>query len=82
MAAWLQVKLYYNHPDGIASVKYATADAAQECIKVMDGRFFGGRQVKAHLWDGFSNYNMEKKPETAEEQARRLERFAQELEQG
>lgn len=79
---WVQVKLYHTHPDGIVSLKYSTADAAQQCIKVMDGRFFGGRQVKAHLWDGFSNYHVEKKAETAEEQARRLERFAQELEQG
>ncbi len=82
MSVVMQVRLYHNHPAGVASVKYSTADAAQECIKIMDGRFFGGRQVKAHLWDGFSNYMVEKQVESAEEQAQRLERFAEELEQG
>lgn len=50
----------------------------------MHGRFFGGRQLEAALWDGIEKFYV--KPavakETEEEQAARLEKYAAELEQG
>ena len=60
-------------------VKFKTDDAAAKCIDLMQGRYFGGRQVSAHMWDGITNYHIKKK-ETAEEQQARLEQFAQQIE--
>jgi HIV Tat-specific factor 1 len=75
-----RVKLFKTHPEGVAMVKFKAPDAAQKCIQLMHGRWFGGRQLVAHLWDGLANYNV-KVQETAEEQEARLEAFARELEE-
>ena len=77
----MQVKVFSLHPEGIISVKFKTPDAAMQSIKTMAGRFFGGRQVEAHLWDGVTKYGGKPK-ETAEEQAARLEAFTASIEQG
>ena len=74
-----QVRVYTGNPQGVVSVKFKTEDAAQECVKKMQGRYFGGRQVEAGMWDGYTNYHV-KIQETAEQQAARLERFASEIE--
>lgn len=75
----LQVRIFTLNPDGVIMVKFQTDDAANQCIKVMDGRWFGGRQVEAHLWDGIKNYHVKPKEESAEEQQARLENFGQQL---
>lgn len=33
-------------------------EAADECVRIMNGRFFGGRQLEAAKWDGFTNFNV------------------------
>ena len=77
----LQIRVHQYHPEGVVSIKFKKDDAAQECLKLMDGRFFGGRQLSAELWDGITNYNVKKAQESEEEQAARLGRFAAEIEQ-
>ena len=77
----LQIRVCQYHPEGVVSIKFKRDDAAQECIKIMNGRFFGGRQLTAELWDGTTNYNVRKPQESEEEQAARLARFAAEIEQ-
>ena len=62
------------------SIKFKQGEPAQECLKLMGGRFFGGRQLTAELWDGITNYNVKKAQESEEEQAARLARFAAEIE--
>lgn len=57
--------------------------ALAQCIQIMNGRFFGGRQVVAALWDGIAQFYVKPaKPdkETEEEQQKRLEKYAAELE--
>jgi HIV Tat-specific factor 1 len=55
-----------------------------QCIAVMEGRFFGGRQLEAALWDGIQQFHVKPakkaKEETEAEQQARLERFAAEIE--
>ena len=77
----LQIRVCQYHPEGVVTIKFKRDDAAQECLKVMNGRFFGGRQLTAELWDGTTNYNVRKPQESEEEQAARLARFAAEIEQ-
>lgn len=77
-----QVKVYQHSPDGIVTVKFRAPEAAQSCIRLMAGRFFGGRRLAAALWDGVTVFYVPKPAETPEEQAARLEAFARELEAG
>lgn len=48
------------------------AAAAQRCVDRMDGRFFAGRTLSAHFYDGFTDYEVK---ETDEERERRLAEF-------
>jgi|EP01033_Poteriospumella_lacustris_P006976 hypothetical protein len=78
-----KLTIFSKHPRGIIIVKFATGFAAQECIRVMNGRFFGGQKIRAFYWDGATNYavqcvNLE--DEEKEEEAR-LEEFGSWLEQ-
>ena len=60
-------------------MKFKTEEGAQACLKKMNGRYFGGRQVTAKLWDGFTNYHVKLKE--SEEQIRaRQEQYGKELE--
>ncbi|KAK9833990.1 hypothetical protein WJX81_001143 [Elliptochloris bilobata] len=77
-----KVKVYHHSTDGVVTVKFRSPEAAQSCIRLMSGRFFGGRRLEAELWDGVATWHAPKPAETAEEQAARLEAFARELEEG
>ena len=45
-----KITLFSSNPRGIAVVKFSTSYAAQECIRLMNGRFFGGSQLKSFFW--------------------------------
>jgi HIV Tat-specific factor 1 len=80
-----KITLFARNPRGIVVVKFSTSFAAQECIRVMNGRFFAGRKIKCYFWDGVSNYSIttEQKQEEEEEkqEASRLDEFGDWLEQ-
>jgi len=54
-----------NSSQGIVKIKFESGLHAEECIKVMNGRFFDGREIKATFWDGKTDYRVIR--ETAEE---------------
>jgi len=74
-----RLRVFATNPEGVISVRFKFEDAAAECIKLMNGRFFAGRQIVAHMYDGVTNYNVKLK-ESEEEQAARLEAFTREIE--
>lgn len=76
------VKIYRRNPDGVVSIVFKTEEAADACIKLMRGRWFGGRQLEANKWDGVTNHNAKRVQETEEEQMARLEAFSKEIEEG
>jgi HIV Tat-specific factor 1 len=47
-----KVTPFERHKLGIVCVKFKNSAEAEECIRVMDGRFFGGRRVEAAFYDG------------------------------
>ncbi len=77
-----KITIFSKNPRGIIVIKYSTAFAAQECIKVMNGRFFGAVKIKSYFWDGVTNYSIvpirkdQEEKEEKEEEAR-LEGFGQ-----
>lgn len=50
--------LIKSHPDGIVEIKFVNAKDAEECIKLMNGRIFDGKEVKCGYWDGKVNFKV------------------------
>ncbi|KAK4785184.1 hypothetical protein SAY86_001873 [Trapa natans] len=71
------VKVCENHPQGVVLVRYKDRKDAQKCIDLMNGRWFGGRQVHASEDDGSVNHA---KIRDIDAEVARLEQFGAELE--
>ncbi len=52
-----KITVFSTHPKGVVIIKFHTSFAAQECIRIMDGRYFGGRRLRSMFWDGVTNYS-------------------------
>ncbi|XP_041657372.1 HIV Tat-specific factor 1 isoform X2 [Cheilinus undulatus] len=74
-----KVILFDRHPDGVASVAFKEPEQADACILSFNGRWFGGRQLSAQLWDGTTDYQVE---ETSREREERLKGWSSFLEGG
>ncbi|KAJ2078577.1 hypothetical protein H4R24_004382 [Coemansia sp. RSA 988] len=48
--------------DGVVAVKFKDELAARACVKMMNGRFFAGRQVEATIYDGHTRYKSTETP--------------------
>ncbi|VVT49695.1 uncharacterized protein SAPINGB_P002397 [Magnusiomyces paraingens] len=46
------VTVYDLEKDGVVSVRFESAEEAEACVRVMDGRWFGGRKLRAEISDG------------------------------
>ncbi|KAG8639882.1 splicing factor U2AF-associated protein 2 isoform X2 [Manihot esculenta] len=71
------VKVCENHPQGVVLVKFKDRKDARKCIELMNGRWFGGRQIHASEDDGLVNHASVR---DFDADAERLERFGAELE--
>ena len=78
-----KVKVFTTNPDGVVSVRFKDEGAAEKCAAAMKGRWFGGTQLEAFMWDGITNYTKQglAEGETEAEQEARLERFGKSLEE-
>ncbi|KAK8789658.1 hypothetical protein WA171_001749, partial [Blastocystis sp. BT1] len=74
-----KITVFDTNPNGIVVVKFKSANAADNCVKKMDGRFFAGRKLKAYFWDGHTDYRVKI---TEEEENEKLESFANWIEGG
>ena len=55
------VVLFDLEEEGVASVRFANAEAARACVEVMDGRSFAGQTVVAYVSDGKEIFKKSKK---------------------
>ncbi|KAJ1761407.1 hypothetical protein LPJ77_001384 [Coemansia sp. RSA 2523] len=60
------VKVYDLSEDGVIAVKFKDELSAKACVQMMNGRFFGGRQVEATIYDGQTRYKSSKESSKAE----------------
>eukprot|EP00123_Amoebidium_parasiticum_P017043 comp23685_c1_seq1/m.40643 comp23685_c1_seq1/g.40643 ORF comp23685_c1_seq1/g.40643 comp23685_c1_seq1/m.40643 type:complete len:477 (-) comp23685_c1_seq1:261-1691(-) len=67
-----KVIVFDRHKEGVVSVRFDNMESAEKAIKLMNGRWFGGRQIKADHWDGKTNYEVE---ETDHEREQRLTKW-------
>uniref|UniRef100_A0A8C4SNY0 17S U2 SnRNP complex component HTATSF1 n=1 Tax=Erpetoichthys calabaricus TaxID=27687 RepID=A0A8C4SNY0_ERPCA len=72
-----KVVIFDRHPDGVASVAFKEPEQADGCKLALHGRWFGGRQLTAELWDGVTDYQVE---ETTREREERLKGWTSFLE--
>lgn len=77
-----KVTIFSSNPRGICIVRFKTAYAAQECIRIMDGRYFAGRRIKSYFWDGSTNYSITSHSNKIleDEEKQRLDEFGSWLE--
>jgi HIV Tat-specific factor 1 len=81
-----KLTVFTKTPKGIIVVKLSTSFAAQECIRLMNGRFFGGNKIKCYFWDGATNYSIvsssvRENEEEEKEEEERLNEFGDWLDQ-
>eukprot|EP00611_Tribonema_gayanum_P022549 TRINITY_DN4544_c0_g1_i1.p1 TRINITY_DN4544_c0_g1~~TRINITY_DN4544_c0_g1_i1.p1 ORF type:complete len:382 (-),score=116.36 TRINITY_DN4544_c0_g1_i1:154-1299(-) len=72
-----KITVFSRNPIGPVVVKFGTAFASEQCIKKMDGRWFGKRKLRCHYWDGITNYEVK---EDASKEQERLDEFGDWLE--
>lgn len=51
-----KMTIFERHPEGVIVIKFGTAFAAEQCVKLMNGRFFAGRKLQSFYWDGSTDY--------------------------
>lgn len=65
-----KMHFFRENPNGVVKLKFKSALHADECTKMMDGRFFDGRQLKCFFWDGKTDYRKAK--ESVEDEEKRI----------
>ncbi|THU70824.1 hypothetical protein C4D60_Mb08t29060 [Musa balbisiana] len=70
------VKVCESHPQGVILVKFKDRKDATKCIELMNGRWFGGRQIHASEDDGSVNHALIR---DIDAEMSRLEQFGAEL---
>ncbi|XP_017305214.1 HIV Tat-specific factor 1 homolog isoform X2 [Diaphorina citri] len=73
-----KVVLHDKHPEGVAQIFFKEPEAADACRELLNGRWFGQRQITAETWDGKTRYKIQ---ETAEEREARLKKWETFLEE-
>ena len=81
------VVIYDREADGVVTVRFADAEAAQACVRATNGRNFGGQVVQAYISQGKERFKKSdhKGPKTEEEEREedeRLEKYGDWLEKG
>lgn len=78
-----KITVFSRNPRGIVIVKFKTSFAAQECVRIMDGRFFAGKKLRCYFWDGATDYSIvsaKQEEEEEKEEQQRLDEFGDWLE--
>ena len=63
-----KITVFSKHVKGVVIVKFSTSYAAQECVRSMNGRFFGGKQLRSYFWDGQTDFSASNEPHALEEE--------------
>lgn len=53
-----KVTIYDRHPEGVAQVNMADPESAEACVAMLNGRWFGKRQLSAEIWDGRTKFKI------------------------
>lgn len=53
-----KVVIYDRHPEGVAQITMKEPEQADAVVQLMNGRWFGKRQITAEIWDGRTKYRI------------------------
>ncbi|CAH2094260.1 unnamed protein product [Euphydryas editha] len=53
-----KVVIYDRHPEGVAQISMKEPEQADAVIQLINGRWFGKRQITAETWDGRTKYRI------------------------
>ncbi|GJD08974.1 HIV Tat-specific factor 1 [Galdieria sulphuraria] len=67
-----KLTVFERNPEGVVAVRFRSPAAAESCIELMTGRWYGGRQLEAEFYDGKTDYRYK---ETEEERKERIKKF-------
>lgn len=73
-----KVIIYDRHPEGVAQINMSCAEEADECVNLLNGRWFGKRKITAEIWDGKTKFKI---AETDAEISQRLDKWDKFLEE-
>lgn len=71
-------QLFKTNSLGIMKVKFKLSLYAEQCIELMEGRWFENRKLKCFWWDGKTDYRQEE--ETLDDKQKRIQEFGEWLE--
>ena len=77
-----KLTVFAGNAAGPVAIKFRSSAHAAACIALMNGRMFAGQKLAAFYFDGKTNYVVEKKEESKEEEDRRLKEFGDWIEKG
>lgn len=72
-----KVVIYDRHPEGVAQITMKEPEMADAVVLLINGRWFGKRQITAEIWDGRTKYRI---AETDSEISKRINKWDQFLE--
>lgn len=70
-----KVVVYDRHPEGIAQVNMSSPEEADVVIQMMQGRYFGQRQLSADHWDGKTKYKIDESAAEAQERLSKWDEY-------
>lgn len=74
-----KVILYDRHPEGVAQINMKTPEEADQCVQLLNNRWFGKRRITAEIWDGKTKFKIQ---ETDAQISERLDKWDKYLEDG
>ncbi|KAI8040259.1 HIV Tat-specific factor 1 [Drosophila gunungcola] len=75
-----KVVIYDRHPEGVAQINMSSPEEADQVIQMMQGRYFGQRQLSAESWDGKTKYKIDESAVEAHERLSKWDEFLAEEE--
>ncbi|XP_050685199.1 HIV Tat-specific factor 1 [Leptidea sinapis] len=74
-----KVVIFDGHPEGVAQITMKEPEQADAVIQLINGRWFGKRQITAEVWDGKTKYKI---AETDADISKRINKWDKFLEGG
>ncbi|XP_062130617.1 HIV Tat-specific factor 1 homolog [Drosophila sulfurigaster albostrigata] len=70
-----KVVIYDRHPEGVAQINMSSPEEADMVIQMMQGRYFGQRQLSADHWDGKTKYKIDESAAEAQERLSKWDEY-------
>lgn len=74
------IHVLVNVEEGVCTVKFREREAAAACLRLMQGRYFDGRRIRASLYDGSFSLREHRRAKSDDGEEERLDQFGTWLE--